>query len=222
MALLSRAFFDRPCLDVAVDLLGCRLVRELDGRVRLEGRIVEVEAYLGDGTDPSAHSHRGLTPRNRPMFGPPGRFYVYRSMGLHACVNVVCEAEGSAAAVLLRAVEPLEGLDAIRAHRPRRADRELTNGPGKLAQAFAIGLERNDSSALRGPLRIEAARPCDAPARILCSPRIGISQAVDLPYRFFDAGSPFVTRAPQNRRARPLPKQRLSRVRAEAPIMGTP
>jgi DNA-3-methyladenine glycosylase len=196
---LTRAFFDRPALEVAPELLGCVLVHEIDGE-RLEGRIVEVEAYLGDGSDPASHSHRGPTPRNAAMFGPPGHFYVYRSMGIHACANLVCGARGIGAAVLLRAVEPLRGVDAMTRRRGGRELRELTNGPGKLARAFGIGLEHDGSRALSGPLRVERrARGGSEP--VLAGPRVGIREAADLPYRFWLADHPHVTRTPLNRRA---------------------
>ena len=193
MRRLDRAFFARPVLDVAPDLLGCRLVRVLPDRARLEGRIVEVEAYLGDGSDAGSHSHRGETRRNRSMFGPPGHFYVYLSHGLHFCANLVCEPSGTGAAVLLRAVEPLAGLARMRALRGGRAERELANGPGKLAQAFAIALADDGVSALRGGLRIVAASDTHAPA-IGTSTRIGLGKGVDLPYRFFVRGSPWLSR----------------------------
>ena len=175
------------------------LVHELDG-VRLEGRIVEVEAYLGDGSDAASHAHRGPTPRAASMFGPAGRFYVYRSMGIHACANLVCERQGRASAVLLRAVEPLRGLEQMARRRGGRSARELASGPGRLAQAFGIGLHHDGASALRGALRVEAAR--SAPRlHVLAGPRIGISKASGLPYRFWIADSPHVTRTPLNRRA---------------------
>ena len=107
---LQRAFFDRPPTRVAADLIGTCLFRRLASGARLGGRIVEVEAYLGDGTDPAAHSHTGPTPRNRTMFGPPGRLYAYRSYGIHTCINVVCDAPGTGAAVLIRALEPVGDL----------------------------------------------------------------------------------------------------------------
>gem|GEM_PF-269098 len=200
---LTREFFARPCLEVAPDLLGCHVVHQIEGGPRRAGRIVEVEAYLGDGRDPGSHSHRGATPRNRAMFGPPGRFYAYRSMGLHVCVNVVCEPEGCGAAVLLRAVEPLAGEPRMRRARGGLDGVTLTNGPGKLTQAFGITLEHDGRSALRGRLRIEAP-PAPTELRILTSPRIGLSRGTELFYRFCVDGSRYVTRSPLNRRARPL------------------
>lgn len=193
MRRLERAFFARPVLAVAPDLLGCRLVRVLRDGARLEGRIVEVEAYLGDGSDAGSHSHRGETRRNRSMFGPPGHFYVYLSHGLHFCANLVCEPAGTGAAVLLRAVEPLAGEARMRALRGGRNERELANGPGKLAQAFAITLADDGASALRGSLRIEARSDLRAPA-IETSARIGLGKGVDLPYRFFVRGSAWLSR----------------------------
>ncbi len=196
MPYLTREFFARPCLEVAPALLGCRLVHRVNGGL-LVGRIVEVEAYLGDGHDPGSHSNRGPTPRNRAMFGPPGRFYVYRSMGLHVCTNVVCEPRDQGAAVLLRAVEPLDGQARMRRARGGRDGFELTNGPGKLSQAFAITLEHYGHSALRGALRIEADRDAPRP-RILTSSRIGLGRGAELRYRFFVDGNPYVTCSPLN------------------------
>jgi len=196
---LTRAFFDRPALEVAPELLGCVLVHERGG-IRLEGRIVEVEAYLGDGSDPASHSHGGPTRRSAAMFGPPGRFYVYRSMGIHVCANLVCDAPGRGAAVLIRAVEPLLGIEAMTRRRGGRELRELTNGPGKLARAFGICLEHDGASALSGPLRVEASA-VRAPERVLAGPRVGIRKAAELPYRFWFADHPHVTRTPLNRRA---------------------
>jgi DNA-3-methyladenine glycosylase len=198
---LTRDFFARPCLEVAPELVGLLLVHELADGVRLVGRIVEVEAYLGDGSDPASHAHRGPTARNRVMFGPPGHIYVYRSMGIHRCANVVCEPVGRAAAVLLRAVEPLAGEARMRALRGGREGRELASGPGKLAQAFAIELAHDGADLLRGALRIER-EPGAAPPALCAGPRVGITRAVDLPYRFFARGSPHVTRSALNARAR--------------------
>ncbi len=208
-ARLTRAFFARPCNEVAPELLGCKLVHELEDGTRLSGRIVEVEAYLGDGSDPGSHSHTGRTARNAAMFGAPGVFYVYRSMGIHVCANVVCEHDGSGAAVLLRAVEPRDGLEWMRRRRGNRPVRELTNGPGKLCQAFGIRLDHDGHSALGGPLRLLAAE--SRPKRILRSPRIGLRKGADLWQRYFVADSPWVSSSPLNRRAHSLP-----------PIMGGP
>jgi DNA-3-methyladenine glycosylase len=202
MARLGPGFFKRPCLEVPPNLLGCLLVHVLEDGTRLAGRIVEVEAYLGQGVDPGSHAFRRCTPRNRAMFGPPGRLYVYRTMGLHVCANVVCEPEGSAAAVLLRAVEPLEGLDEMRARRGRDRPRELASGPGRLTAAFGILMDHYGQGITRGRLRIEPAKALlESP--ILVGPRIGLSNGTDLPYRFFLADNPFVTRSPMNRRAHP-------------------
>ncbi len=197
---LDQDFFARPCLEVAPELVGCRLVHN-DSGTRLAGRIVEVEAYLGQGVDPGSHAYRRSTPRNRVMFGPPGHLYVYRIMGIHLCANIVCEPDGQAAAVLLRAVEPLEGLEVMQARRGERPTRELTNGPGKLTQAFGVCLEDSGRSII-GDLRIEPSE-CALENDILVGPRIGLSEGQDLPYRFFVAGSRFVTPSPLNRRAGP-------------------
>ncbi len=204
MPRLTRAFFDRSPLEVAPELIGCHLVHELDG-VRVEGMIVEVEAYLGDGSDPASHAHRGPTPRNASMFGPPGRFYVYRSHGIHACINVVCEAAGRGAGVLLRAAAPRAGHAEMTRRRGGRDGREACSGPGKLTQAFGIGLHHDGSSALRGPLRLAAGPGARAAGTLMAGPRIGISRAARLPYRFFLDGCPHVTRSPLNRRARRVP-----------------
>jgi len=198
---LPRSFFARPVLEVAPEMIGLLLVHDLPDGTRLAGRIVEVEAYVGDGTDAASHAHRGPTPRNRPMFGPPGHFYVYLSMGIHRCANVVCEPAGTASAVLLRAAEPLEGEARMSALRGGRTGRELASGPGKLAEAFAIELADSGADALHGPLRIERERRAVRPA-IQVGARIGIAKSADLPYRFFARDSPHVTRVAHNARAR--------------------
>jgi len=194
---LPRAFFDRASPAVARDLVGALLVHRLPDGTRLAGRIVEVEAYLGDGTDPGSHSHRGMTQRNRSMFGPPGLLYAYRSYGVHTCVNVVCEARGRGAAVLLRAIEPIEGIERMRVLRrlPAGAPEALiASGPGRLAQALGITLAHDGCSLLRGALvlRRGAAIPR---ARIAVSSRIGLTQGALLPYRYFDSESACVSRA---------------------------
>ena len=159
-------------------------------------RLVEVEAYLGDGSDPASHAHPGPTPRNRTMFGPAGRLYAYRSYGIHTCVNVVCSVSGRAAAVLLRAAEPLEGLARMRALRglPAGAKNELVaRGPGRLAQALDLRLDHDGQSLLRSPLTLHAPEPGERAPHVEQGPRVGITKASDLPYRFFEAGSPWVS-----------------------------
>lgn len=180
-------------LEVAPALLGSYLLRELDGEW-LVGRIVETEAYLPN--DPACHAFKGQTARNRPMFGPPGRAYVYRIYGLHFCFNVVTEPEGVGAAVLVRAVEPLAGLSVMAARRGRK---DLTNGPGKLCQAMGIDLALNCHDLTRpGPLMLlKPESPPDAP--IATSPRIGITQGAELPWRYFFAGHPCVSKGPMAR-----------------------
>ena len=153
---------------------------------RCRGRIVEVEAYEG-ADDPASHAYRGRTARNEVMFGPPGHLYVYFTYGMHHCANVVTGIVGVAEAVLLRAVDPLAGLDEMRARRPAaRRDGDLSNGPGKLCAAF--DLDRGDDGAdlVRGPVRIvdDGVAPPEAPAT---SPRIGITKAVDRPWRWYVA-----------------------------------
>jgi DNA-3-methyladenine glycosylase len=177
---------------VAQDLIGVRLAHEADDGTRYLARIVEVEAYVGDGTDPGAHGHGGMTARNRVMFGPPGRLYVYRSYGKHWCLNVVTEADGRCAAVLLRAVEPLLGVDQMTANRGGRRGLELTNGPGKLCAAMAVGIEHYGASVADGPIRFLPAT--EPPRRIGVSRRIGLSKGQEHPWRFFDADSPWVGR----------------------------
>lgn len=193
---LPRRFYARDARAVARDLIGCRLVHRFADGTRLVARLVEVEAYLGDGSDPASHAHRGPTPRNRSMFGPPGRLYAYRSYGLHTCVNVVCAPAGEAAAVLLRAAEPIEGLTRMRALRALADDARpalLTSGPGRLGQAMGLTLEHDGATLLRAPLTLHGRDP-DRPAPpVEQGPRVGISRATDLPYRYFEAESPWVS-----------------------------
>ena len=167
--------------------MGCEL--RFDG---VGGVIVEVEAYERD--DPACHAYVGLTPRTATLFGPPARAYVYLSYGIHSCLNFVCEPEGRAAAVLIRALEPRWGIEEMRCRRGREALRDLCSGPGKLTQALGIGLDVNGTSLLDGPIRFGppvAARPALEPA---AGPRIGITKAVELPWRFCAAGSRHVSR----------------------------
>lgn len=186
---LERPFYARPAVDVARDLLGKVLIRKLpDGEVR--GRIVEAEAYAGQ-TDPGSHAFRGLTARTRVMFGPAGYLYVYFTYGMHFCMNVVTDGEGVAGAVLLRAVEPLDGIDMMETMRGPRPVVELCNGPAKLCQAFGIAREHNGLDLQGDELWIEddGRRP-DA---VGVSVRVGLSAGQDLPYRFYVADNPFVS-----------------------------
>jgi DNA-3-methyladenine glycosylase len=170
-ALLPRDFFARDALVVAPALLGKLLVREVDG-MRLTGRIVEVEAYLG-AEDAASHAYRGRTPRNASMFGPPGHAYVYLIYGIHHCLNVVTGPAGQAQAVLIRAIQPIEGLAAMRMMRGRATMRHLTDGPGKLCQALRIDRSHDGHDLCLGQaLWLEDAPTPNAP--ILSSPRIGI------------------------------------------------
>jgi DNA-3-methyladenine glycosylase len=150
-------------------------------------RIVETEAYLGDGTDPASHAHGGETPRNRVMFGPPGHLYVYRSYGIHYCANVVC-GDRPPQAVLLRAAEPVDGVDVMRKNRglDRTAPPEtILRGPGNFCKALGISLDDNGASLVSGQFSLHAPRKDDAPFEIGVSSRIGISKAIEHPYRFF-------------------------------------
>jgi len=179
---------------VARRLLGSTLVRVLPGGVRLAGRIVEVEAY--DQTDAASHSYRGRTPRTDVMFGPAGHLYVYFTYGMHYCANVVTGAEGHGAGVLIRAVEPLEGLDTMaenRQHRNRSKTHELTNGPAKLCQAFGIDKTWNGHDLRQEPLRLELSQTPLEEDMIVQTPRIGIKQAKDVPWRFYIRENPYVS-----------------------------
>ncbi len=175
-------FYDRDTEQVARDLLGAVLETTVGG-VRCRGRIVETEAYLGEH-DPACHAAVGRTPRTDPLYGPPGTAYVYFIYGMHWCVNAVTRAAGFPSAVLIRAVEPIEGLEAMRARRPRaRTDRTLADGPAKLCEALGITGALNRASLRSGAIRILAGDPVpDAQVRI--TPRIGISKAADWPLRW--------------------------------------
>jgi DNA-3-methyladenine glycosylase len=176
----------RPTLDLAPALLDSLLVR-VTPQGTMIGRIVETEAYLADD-DPACHAHRGPTPRNQAMFGPPGRAYVYRIYGIHWCVNVVTEAEGRGCAVLIRALEPMAGQDQMVAN---RKNPELTNGPGRLCQALAIDGSLDHTDLTRtGPLYLLKGKP---PADVVATPRIGITKAADRPWRFYERGNRWVS-----------------------------
>jgi DNA-3-methyladenine glycosylase len=181
---LDRAFFARDVNEVAPELIGASLFVKGVG-----GIIVEVEAY--HHADPAAHSYRGRTERNAVMFGPPGHVYVYRSYGMHWCMNLVCEAEGSASAVLIRAIEPTEGLALMRGRRGMKDPRLLCAGPGRLCEALAVTIKHNGLPIDVAPVELRA--PV-SPAPIVTGPRIGITKAADLPWRYGLKGSRFVSK----------------------------
>jgi DNA-3-methyladenine glycosylase len=196
---LPRSFYDRPSAEVAADLLGRLLVRAVPGEPRRVARIVECEAYRED--DPASHSHRGRTARNGVMFGPPGHLYVYFTYGMHFCMNVVTEEVGTGSAVLLRAAEPLSGLEAMAAARGVDEPRRLCSGPARLTQAFGVTREQDGVDLTRGGgLFVSAGDPVGA-AAVWVGPRIGIRQATERPWRFFIRDSPFVS-GPRRLRAR--------------------
>ena len=181
---LKRAFFARSVHEVAPDLIGATMLVNGVG-----GVIVEVEAY--HHTEPAAHSFRGPTPRNAVMFGPPGFAYVYRSYGIHWCVNFVCEKEGSASAVLIRALEPTHGIAAMRRRRRLPDERSLCSGPGKLTEALGITDKYNGLALDAPPIALHArtTRP-----EIVAGARIGITKAVELPWRYGLKGSKFLSK----------------------------
>jgi DNA-3-methyladenine glycosylase len=179
-------FFSRSVHEVAPDLIGCQLFYDGVG-----GVIVEVEAY--EREDPASHSFVGLTPRTKIMFGPPGRVYVYLSYGIHQLLNFVCEPEGDAAAVLIRALEPTAGLEQMHDRRPAaKSDLDLCSGPGKLTMALGVSLAQNGDRLDRDPFLLLP--PEGEPPPIVTSPRIGITKAVEKPWRFSAAGSQYVSR----------------------------
>ena len=184
---LSADFYDRPVLEVALDLLGC-VVRHGE----TSGVIVETEAY--HLSEPACHAFVGLTARTATLFGPPGRAYVYRSYGIHALLNAVCEPEGVGAAVLIRALEPLDGLEVMRARRGLQRAEDLCSGPGKLSQALGIEVTENDTSLLDGLVTIEERPAAWRDVRWVAGERIGITKAVDLEWRFCALGSRSVSR----------------------------
>ncbi len=189
---LAADFYARPVLEVARDLIGCGV--EHDGAA---GVIVETEAY--HESEPACHAFVGLTPRTETLFGEPGRAYVYRSYGIHALLNAVCEQRGVGAAVLIRALVPTEGIETMRTRRgpigkrPAR-DEELCSGPGKLTQALGVELSENGCSLSRGPVKIRARSRAWREPAVLDGPRIGISRAVELRWRFCLAGNRHVSR----------------------------
>lgn len=188
--LLSKGFYARDTAEVATELLGKVLVRRLDG-VTTRSRIVETEAYFANG-DPASHAARGETKRNAVMFGPPGRAYVYLNYGLHYLLNFVTEKEGVAGAVLIRAVEPINGIELLQKNRPVADVIELTNGPAKLTQALAVDRRHNGIVLDTPDLGVEEIN--DNGFNVVSATRIGISVGSDLMYRYYIEGNRFVSR----------------------------
>jgi len=184
---LPASFYDRPVVDVAVDLVGC-VLHVGEG----SGVIVETEAY--HHSEPACHAYVGLTARTSTLFAAPGTAYVYRSYGIHALLNAVCEGEDVGAAVLVRALEPLTGVGAMHKRRGRPKVEDLCSGPGKLTQALGLDLEANATSLIGGPVRITGRHPDWKDPEIIAGPRIGITRAVELPWRFCAVGSRSVSR----------------------------
>jgi DNA-3-methyladenine glycosylase len=194
---LGSDFYARSVHDVARDLIGC-VVRHGE----TAGRIVETESYHMD--EPASHAFAGLTERTRTLFGPPGHAYVYFSYGIHSLLNAVCEEEGTGAAVLIRALEPVDGVDEMRGRRGLQRATDLCSGPGKLTQALDIGLSLNGSSLEDGPIVVLGREPGAREPRVVVGERVGITKAADLPWRFCDADSAHVSRPwPPQMRARP-------------------
>jgi DNA-3-methyladenine glycosylase len=188
---LPRSFYGRPAIEVAPELLGKVIVHKLDG-VTLAGMIVEAEAYLGVG-DLAAHASRGLTNRTRVLFGPPGHTYVYFIYGMYECLNIVCEADGSAGCILIRALEPLAGIDEMQRRRPKaKRPRDLTSGPGKLTMAMGITRQLYGADVTRGNFQV---REFIEPPRFetVTATRIGLSVCEDLPLRFYIKDNEFVS-----------------------------
>lgn len=184
---MNPGFYDRPVVEVARDLVGCVVAHE-----GCSGVIVECEAY--HDSEPACHAFVGLTPRTATLFGPPGRAYVYRSYGVHALLNAVCEPEGVGAAVLIRALEPLDGIELMRERRGLEPVRSLCSGPGKLTQALGIRLRDNGVDLDRGSVRITERPFAWRDVQVSVDRRIGITKAVELPWRFTATGSRFLSR----------------------------
>ena len=187
MSRLPDSFYERPVSDVARDLVGCELL--VDG---VGGTIVEVEAY--HQSEPACHAYVGLTPRTAPLFGPPGHAYVCLSYGIHSLLNAVCEPEGVGAAALIRALEPRWGVERMQARRGVTDERLLCSGPGKLTQALGVGLGLNQHRLSASPFELREPSPAYEARTVAVAPRIGITRAVELPWRYCDAGSRHLSR----------------------------
>jgi len=186
-ARLGKDFYARSVHEVARDLIGC-VVRH----GAAAGRIVETESYHME--EPACHAFAGVTERTRTLYGEPGRAYVYFSYGMHSLLNAVAEGEGVGAAVLIRALEPLDGVELMRQRRGLEREEDLCSGPGKLTQALDIGLSLNGSSLVTGPIELLAREPGARAPRVVIGERIGITKAAELPWRFCDADSRHVSR----------------------------
>ena len=186
---ILRDFLDRPASVVAPLLLGSLLEREIDGKI-VRVRIVETEAY--DQTDAASHSYKGVTPRTDIMFGDPGRLYVYFTYGMHYCCNVVVDKKGVGSAILIRAVEPIDGVEVMEDRR-HRSGIDVTNGPAKLCQALGIDKQLNGHDLSTSPLKLILQDPIN-PKDITQTTRIGISQAKDVPWRFYISGNAYVSK----------------------------
>jgi DNA-3-methyladenine glycosylase len=184
---VNPAFYERPVVEVARELIGCVVTHD-----RVAGVIVETEAY--HDSEPACHAFAGLTPRTATLFAAPGRAYVYRSYGIHALLNAVCEPEGTGAAVLIRALEPVAGVEQMRARRGLERLHSLCSGPGKLTQALGVELRHNGGDLRGGPVTISPPPPAWAKVEIVADRRIGITRAEELPWRFCVAGSRFLSR----------------------------
>lgn len=184
---LDESFYARSVHEVARDLIGCALL--VDG---VGGVIVETESY--HASEPACHAYVGLTPRTEPLFGPPGRAYVYLSYGIHSLLNAVAEPEGEAAAVLIRALEPVWGIERMRERRGRRELHELCSGPGKLTEALGVGLEHNRAPLTEPPFELRAPSGRWREVEIVTGPRVGITRAAELPWRYCARGNRFVSR----------------------------
>ena len=184
---LPQSFYDRSVHEVARELIGC-VVRHGE----TAGRIVETESYHME--EPACHAFAGVTERTRTLYGEPGHAYVYFSYGVHSLLNAVAEPEGVGAAVLIRALEPVDGIEVMRARRGVERAEELCSGPGKLTQALDIGLSLNGSSLVDGPIELLTREPGAREPRVVVGERVGITKAVELPWRFCDADSRHVSR----------------------------